>query len=383
MDFARLLQRQCLSILEKAPVPLCIVSRDLTPVYLNPAGARLLLNRSEGVHGQQLPSLATFYMVNVETPYPLDAEMDRAMIAGEPVVIPNLELRREAGNRAITLTVLPLGESDGIPAGAVLLFEDMTSQIESAREVNRLSSRVSALRERIAEGKQRLRTVSKRLLDIQESERRHIARELHDEIGQSLTALKIQLQTLQQRLPDPAMGLPLDPGVQTLDRLMTQVRNLSLELRPSVLDDLGLQAALRWYIDRKRQDSGLDIRLQMDFPEAGFGPDMDMVLFRVVQEGLTNVVRHAGASRVDIQLVTDPPPARLSIQDDGDGFDVEEGKKRAMAGQSLGLIGMLERVNLAGGRLDLSSSPGRGVCIHVTLPLKKSTAAAPPTKDSP
>jgi signal transduction histidine kinase len=100
--------------------------------------------------------------------------------------------------------------------------------------------------EKITEGKKRLRTVSKRLIDIQELERRHIARELHDEIGQSLTGLKIQLQTVQQWLPDPSMGLPVESGVQVLDRLMKQVRNLSLELRPSVLDDLGLQAALRW-----------------------------------------------------------------------------------------------------------------------------------------
>jgi len=305
------------------------------------------------------------------------------MTKGRPTVVDDLEIRAGEKTRWVTLTALPFEDRNGVCAGAVLLLEDRTAEKESSREVARVQSRVNALREKIAQDKHRLRTVSRRLIDIQESERRHIARELHDEIGQSLTALKIQLQTLQQRLSDASMGLTVASGVETLDRLMKQVRNLSLELRPSVLDDLGLHAALRWYMDRMRQDSGLDIHVGMDFPEAGFGPELDMVLFRVTQEAFTNVVRHARARRVDIELAADDSLAHLSIRDDGLGFDVEEARARAMAGQSLGLIGMMERVNLAGGRLNITATPGGGTHIQVSLPLGALCQGGTPAKDNP
>lgn len=381
MEFSRLLQRQYLSLIEKAPVPLCLVSRDLTPVYVNPAGARLFLDA--GSQGKGGPGLTRFHRFGTDQPLSLEGALKRAATTGEPMIVDDLEIRRGEESRRVSLTVLPLADANGDRSGAVLVLQDRTAETEGAREAARLQSRVTALREKIAQDKQRLRTVSRRLIDIQESERRRIARELHDEIGQALTALKIQLQTLQQRLPDPSMGLTVASGVETLDRLMKQVRNLSLELRPSVLDDLGLQAALRWYVDRMRQDSGLDIRLGMDFPNTGLGQEMDMVLFRVTQEALTNVVRHAKARRVEIGLNADSDSASLSIRDDGAGFDVEEARTRAMAGQSLGLIGMMERVNLAGGRLNITAAPGNGAHIQVSLPLKGPIPRGAPSKDNP
>lgn len=242
MDFAMLFQHRCLSLLEKAPVPLCLVSRDLTPVYVNPAGAGLFLDAGSSGTGDN--GLRRFHKSGTDQPHSVETEIKRAINTGEATVVTDLEIRRGEESLWVSLTVLPLGDANGDPSGAVLLLEDRTAEKEGAREAARLRSRVTALREKIAQDKQRLRTVSRRLIDIQESERRHIARELHDEIGQALTALKIQLQTLQQRLPDPSIGSTVASGVQTLDRLMKQVRNLSLELRPSVLDDLGLHAAL-------------------------------------------------------------------------------------------------------------------------------------------
>jgi signal transduction histidine kinase len=215
---------------------------------------------------------------------------------------------------------------------------------------------------------ERLQILSRQLLHAQETERRRIARELHDEIGQVLTAVKINLQTLQ-RTAGPAAHASLQESIAIVDRAVQQVRNLSLDLRPSLLDDLGLVAALRWYVDRQSARAGYHGQVVADPPDLTVPPEVATTCFRVAQEALTNVVRHAKAKRVRVELGREDGELRLVVRDDGTGFEVAAANRRVARGASLGLLGMQERVQLVGGRLELKSAPGAGTEVRVHLPL--------------
>ena len=216
----------------------------------------------------------------------------------------------------------------------------------------------------------RLQRLSRRLLEVQERERRAIARELHDEIGQILTAAKIDLQVI---LRSPLSGdLPtrLEDNIAMLDRCLHQVRNLSLDLRPSMLDDLGLVAALRWQLERQAERVGFQACLiAEDLPER-FDPDLETTCFRIAQEALTNISRHAQANNVEIELRICQPELLLTIRDDGVGFDVDRALADATHGKSFGILGMQERVALLDGKLEINSEDKRGTIVTVRLPLR-------------
>ncbi len=231
----------------------------------------------------------------------------------------------------------------------------------------------AALRESAA----RLQTLSHRLLEVQETERRSIARELHDEIGQALTSVKINLQTMQ-RLPELFAGAPyLEDSISLVERTLEQVRNLSLDLRPSLLDDLGLAPALRWYLDRQAQRAGFAMQFVADPWETRLPADLETVCFRVAQEAVTNIVRHAQASQVQVELRRSEVELQLIIRDDGVGFDVREARARAAAGASFGLQGMEERVRLVGGQLEIESTPEQGTQIRARFPRDRGAEERP------
>jgi len=216
----------------------------------------------------------------------------------------------------------------------------------------------------------RLQSLSGRLVKVQELERRHLARELHDEIGQALTAAKINLQALQ-RFPEPgSLAGRLADSIGLVDRLLQQVRALSLDLRPPMLDDLGLVAALRWYVDQQAQRAGLQERFVAQGLEARLDPALEAACFRVAQEAITNVVRHARAETLTVELRCQGNQLHLSVSDDGVGFEVTAAKARAERGESVGLTGMEERVSLAGGEFICTSAPHEGTEIHASFPIK-------------
>jgi two-component system, NarL family, sensor histidine kinase UhpB len=222
----------------------------------------------------------------------------------------------------------------------------------------------------LREANRRLQVLSSRALEMQENERRHLAHELHDEIGQALTAVKIRLQALA--IEGGATGLPrgVEESVEIVDRALQQVRNLSLDLRPSLLDDLGLPSALRSQLDRQASVAGIKARFRVRVPPQRLHPDLETACFRIFQEAMTNVVRHARAHSVDVELKADETDLTLSISDDGAGFDVGAARQRALHGASLGIIGMDERAMLAGGRLVLDSEAQRGTRLTAVLPLR-------------
>lgn len=216
---------------------------------------------------------------------------------------------------------------------------------------------------------ERLQALSHRMVEVQEAERRSIARELHDEIGQTLTAVKINSQALQHSFGTFGQAVILEENVSLIERALQQVRNLSLDLRPSLLDDLGLVPALRWYVNRQAERAGFTAVFTADSLEAHLSPDLEIACFRVAQEALTNAVRHARAKHVLVELRQHDTELELTIRDDGVGFDVQSALGRAMHGASLGLLGMDERVSLVGGQMEVESVPMRGTEIRAHFPL--------------
>jgi PAS domain S-box-containing protein len=219
-----------------------------------------------------------------------------------------------------------------------------------------------------------LATLSRQVLEAQEAERRRLAYELHDELGHGLTTLKLMLQ-VKEKLP-PAVARRLQDSLTLVDALVQQVRTLSLDLRPQMLDELGLVATLHWYVQHQAQQMEAVIHFAADALEPRPYPAIETACFRVVQEALTNVVRHAQARHVWVEVHQHEQVLSLRIRDDGVGFDVPATLEHARQGASFGILGMAERLRLIGGHLEIHSTPGDGTVIsaHIPLHTKKKTA---------
>ncbi|MBK8065620.1 MAG: PAS domain S-box protein [Betaproteobacteria bacterium] len=222
---------------------------------------------------------------------------------------------------------------------------------------------------------QELRELSARVLQAREDEKTHIARELHDELGQSLTAMKMDLAWLRERLPadDAELASKAQGMNATLDATVAATRRISADLRPLMLDDLGLPDAAEWLIEEFSQRSGIQCRLDMDDADKLIslpGP-VATALYRILQESLTNITRHAGANRVEIELRqrTDDN-VNLTVQDDGRGITEADRAKPT----SFGLRGIRERVHYLGGNVEIAPGQAGGTRLTVNIPLAKSAA---------
>lgn len=214
---------------------------------------------------------------------------------------------------------------------------------------------------------ERLRVLSKQLLEIQENERRSMARELHDEIGQTLTSLKILLEMSTKAKADSSRE-NLQEALGLISGLIGRVRNLSLDLRPPALDDLGLVPAIRWHLLHRTEKIGIEVHFNAEPEEIDVSGEIKTACFRVAQEALTNVLKHSKPKSVEVQVMKRGTNLELAVRDDGMGFDVDSAFRRAAAGESFGLLGMQERVRLAGGTLVIRSEQGRGSEIQATFP---------------
>lgn len=214
-----------------------------------------------------------------------------------------------------------------------------------------------------------------KLITAQEEERERVARELHDEIGQALTAVLVGLSSLVQILPSAPAELHAKVASlqNTVKEIMVRVRHLMLAVRPTMLDDLGLVAAIKWYIFDFLGSSGLAIDLEVE--DAGdltqkLDPLVEVVIFRVAQEALNNAVRYSQASEIRVKLTASPRAIYLAIQDNGVGFDVDAVMQDIK--RSLGLHGMVERVSFLQGTLHITSAPGQGTSLNMVIPLRQS-----------
>jgi signal transduction histidine kinase len=224
---------------------------------------------------------------------------------------------------------------------------------------------ITSLADRLQNQKTLLRRFSRQLVEVQELERRHLARELHDEIGQALTAAKINLQSAIAST-SAAVSAKLEDTAAILDRLLGQVRQISLDLRPTMLDDLGLVPAVRSLLDEQGRRASVKVRFTVENMPGNLDPEIQTSCFRIVQESITNTVRHAHATQIDVDLRCEEGKVRLLIRDNGIGFDAVSAQAQTVG---LGLIGITERAALVGGRARIISSSGKGTTIEVLLPL--------------
>ena len=238
--------------------------------------------------------------------------------------------------------------------------EAMGIAVENARAARRLEE-ANEIREQLLE----------KLISAQEEERRRIARELHDEASQSLAALAINLESIADTLPpkyhDTRQKLDIlkERAIQTLGG----IRNLALELRPSALDDLGLSMAIDWYAKDYLAKRGLDVKIEVIGTKTKLPPYTETILFRIIQEALTNIAKHAEASQVKVQLEFSDSTAIVQVEDNGQGFDVEAALSREGMQRNLGIHGMAERATLLNGTFTIRSQPGQGTSLRVEVPL--------------
>jgi len=244
-------------------------------------------------------------------------------------------------------------------------------------DVERLGDTLNTMLDVLQEHRTQLQKLSEQVLAAQEDERKRIARELHDETAQALTTLLIRLKILEKARTVAEMRGQLDELRQLTADTLEAVRKLAVELRPATLDDLGLVAALEAYTE----GYGTRMPLRVDFSADGFDPadgrlppQVELVLYRVVQEALTNVAKHAAAEHVHVRLQRRRDEVLASIDDDGGGFEVEEVMRSRERG--LGLFGMQERLALVRGQLIIESTPGHGTHIAARVPAGRRTAFA-------
>ncbi len=238
----------------------------------------------------------------------------------------------------------------------------------------------NAATQALAEAFRTLKLLSARLLNAQEVERRSIANELHDEIGQALTAVNLKLHVLGKRLANgTATAEDVAACMAIGDHALAQVRNLSLNLRPPQLDLMGLEAALRWLLTTRTEASALNTHLVARLEPEGRSAQIDITCFRLVQEALNNAIKHAHARQLWVNIAQDRDAIELRIEDDGTGFNYGEARARAAQGTSVGLLSMEERVVLMGGNFKLDSRLGGGTTICASIPLAGTDAveAAP------
>jgi signal transduction histidine kinase len=275
-----------------------------------------------------------------------------------------------AGEKVLGVLSVASTDSEGFESGTFTLLEAVGRQIGIVLDNAHLWAEL--------QDKERLRSeLLARAIHAQEDERRRIARELHDETGQAMNAMVFGLKAAETALEN-------DPGhaQEVIARLkaaasdnVRELQGIIYDLRPSVLDDLGLIPALRWFAESRLEPAGIEVQWEISGAERRLEPEVETALFRIGQEAMTNALRHAEPHRVRLCLDFSPRSVTLCVSDDGEGFEVESVlAHRDESGRGLGLLGMRERVELLGGSFAVESAPGAGAKVQAQVPLIGSEA---------
>jgi two-component system sensor histidine kinase UhpB len=265
-------------------------------------------------------------------------------------------VRKDGTNIPTIVSPKPIFDSEGRFKGSLAIVTDITEQ-----KRNELALR---------ESENQLRYLSSKLLTIQEQERKRISAELHDELGQALAVMKLRLKSIERGLSknQTAIRDECNSTLQYINEVIENVRRLSRDLSPSILEDLGLSSALRWMLDEFTKVYHIDVTLEMAEIDHLFSRKAQVILYRIFQEALTNIGKHAQATRVSIVIKKDEDKISFSVEDDGKGFDLSRAARRDMTPKGIGLATMNERVRMLGGSLHLMSQKTGGTRITFTVP---------------
>jgi signal transduction histidine kinase len=307
--------------------------------------------------------------------------------AGESIRDVELQMKRKDGQPIwISLTVEPLIDQDGnvIESRSMVINISERKRAEEALQKahdeleRRVEERTAELRQEIKERKQaeealresekQLRSLSSQLLTVQEKERERVARELHDGIGQSLSAIKFSVENSLRKMDDSSVGACMDllkPVIPLIQESIEEVRRIAMDLRPSTLDDLGILATITW-LGREFQTiySGIRIEKQINIQENEVPDPLKTVIYRVLQEALNNVAKHSEANLANISLKSTDGTIELAIEDNGQGFDLEDALYLESSKKGLGLASMKERTEFSGGSFSIESVKGAGTIVR-------------------
>lgn len=237
-------------------------------------------------------------------------------------------------------------------------------------DICQLATVLNMLVTQLNERNQQLRALSQRVINAQEEERKRIALSLHDDTGQALITILLNLEQLEKHLP-PNLRQErekIESIRQLASQALQELRKIVIGLRPSILDDLGLVPAIRWYARSNLEAAGILARFHTQNEHLSLSPEVNSTLFRIAQEAINNIVRHSKAKSATIKLSHDENGVKMSIEDDGQGFELNHHADQALSLQHLGLLGIQERARLVGGNVIVQSTPGKGTQIDVFIP---------------
>jgi two-component system sensor histidine kinase UhpB len=266
-----------------------------------------------------------------------------------------------------SVTISPMLDDAGEISGASLIARNITDR-------KRADQALRESEQQLQEYTDQLHRLSRRLVEVQESERQSIARELHDEIGQILTGLHLILEVLPHLPPESAAEKTRE-AQGMVQELFERVSRLTLDLRPPMLDDLGLLPTLVWHFNRYTALTHIAVHFEhTDLEKRRFSPQVETAAYRIIQEALTNAARHASADQIAVRVAVEPGTLRIELRDNGQGFDSQAILSEGNGG---GLVGMRERAELLGGSLGILTGPGQGTRLDVCLPIGETLPESP------
>jgi PAS domain S-box-containing protein len=340
---ARLLEYE--KVVESLPEIIVVVDRDFRYLIANLAFLSYRRMRPDEVVGRLVPELlGQDYFDRF-----VKAKLQECL-QGKVVKFDLAYTYPELGRRDLFATYIPIEGPSGVDRIAVVL-EDITERKVAERELQRSFQELQAL--------------NARLQSVREEERTSLARELHDRLGQALTAIRIDLAAVKVLAAGDPVSAKIASIVRLVDETIHAVRRISTELRPGILDDLGLVAALEWAAEDFQARTGVPCQVSLPAADPALDPDRATAFFRIFQETMTNIARHAGATQVRIRVSQEPGHLLLEVRDNGRGI----GQEQLTASTSLGILGMRERALLLGGEFTIAGDPGGGTIVHVRIPI--------------
>jgi signal transduction histidine kinase len=343
------------SIIDGLAEPVMVISADHRVKAMNRAAR-------EFASGDARPSGPPLcYQMSHQREAPCDGEehpcpLEQVRQSGEPVTVVHEHYRAKGEKRLVEMSASPLWAADGTFAGIIECMRDVTQRVRDEEALQRYADR--------------LRALTARLSEVAEGERHRLARELHDQVGQNLTALGINLNIVRTQMPaDTASQVRsrLQDSLGLVEQTAERIRDLMADLRPPVLDDYGLLAALRWHGEQFARRADIPVVVMGEEPAPRLPAHIENALFRIAQEALTNVAKHSQARQATVTVGADSGAVRLVVTDDGAGFEPThlDGVKAA---EGWGLLTMTERAEAIGGRCSIESRVGQGTRVIVEVP---------------